>query len=421
MSERVFEQAHWKPAYGAYNRDTMHRKVDDLLGLSREKGLEVQHDADLSHEFISRSFDRWDGSSDESLEGDFCFVVPPRISRGSDVYAAEVEPLLPILRHFPVDIRQRAFVGLPPFLVDAYGHHGRGGLMVYTPVMLDMVEDLGLESALQVAKSCVADSIGFARRFTGAKVAGLAATLPNLTDMGRSVATDGIVTTTGHAGTVWLISEIARQHLNSDLPARDVGVIGLGSIGYAFAWVALHLDLCPTVNVYDHRDHVSESAVATLQDRFGPGRVRRHAGVGSLVEASGVIVAAVTSPIDLSGIPRTVLEGRFLIDDSQPAAFNADQAAVNGAQLRWVMGIDGTEDAAITRRGIDGRPPYNYGDGCGLPEANTIWGCEGEAAAVALGDRLDLALARRVEPDDAIKLGGLWEELGIHAVPHLEA
>lgn len=404
---------HWALQYGTYDRAAMLSKVEDLARAS--DGAATEAEVDSSVEFIHRTFDRWEGRSDERVEGDYCFVVPPRISRSSDVYAAEVEPFLPVLRHFPVDIRQRAFVGLPPYLVDRYGRGERGGLMVYTPVFIDMVGDLEFGDALEVARRCVADSVSFAQRFTGVRVAGLAATLPNLTDMGRAVACDGVVTTTGHAGTVWLIAEIVSQGASA-AAGTGIGIIGLGSIGASFAHLALELDLADTVHVHDTRPVVAANVTETLGEKFGSHRVHNHRGLEELLPKSQVVVAAVTTPIDLDTVPDDLVAGRMFIDDSQPAAFDAYQINAKGGQLRWVMGQDLTPGQLVSRRGIDGRRPYNYGDDCGLTDANTLWGCEAEAAAISLTNRLDLALDRRVEPRDAVAIGELWSELGIAAV-----
>lgn len=407
----AMEADHWQLNYGRYDRAAMLAKLHDLSQAADVTGEDIERSA----EFVELTFDRWEGRSQETLEGDFCFVVPPRISRSSATYASEVEPFLPIVRHFPVDVRQRTFVGLPPYLVDRYGEGSGGGLMVYTPVFIDMVDDIAdPQLALDVARGCVRDSVAFAQRFTGVRVAGLAATLPNLTDMGRAVTCDGVVTTTGHAGTVWLIAELVRQHA-ADFAAPNAAVIGLGSIGQAFAWLALEHDLVDQLHLFDTRGHVADNVAASLRERFGDTRVHLHDSVGGVLAKSQIVVAAVTTPIDLDAVPAELVEGRVFIDDSQPAAFDAAQVTAKGATLRWVMGQDRTEGHQLSRRGIDGRAPYNYGDDCGLTDERTLWGCEAEAAAIALTGRLDLALDRRVEPGDAAAIGDLWAQVGIEA------
>ena len=92
---------------------------------------------------------------------------------------------------------------------------------------------------LQIVKNTKAaqyrinEAAGVALNILGSKVMGLGAVMPGMTSYGRKIHQEGLVTTTGHGGTVHLVAETVRNVSERLQSTPRVGILGLGSIGYS--------------------------------------------------------------------------------------------------------------------------------------------------------------------------------------------
>jgi hypothetical protein len=194
---------------------------------------------------------------------------------------------------------------------------------------------------------------------------------------------------------------------------RQVTVIGAGAIGTAAADLLLGDGVTGRVALADTNQGALLRAEGYLQDRHGPRRVILAESVREAIEASDVVLSAVTSPLDLCAIdPDNTLdlEGKLLLDDSVPGSLDPAEVDKRRGMLSWVIGTDRTPGRAITRL------RFNYGE-AGLVRNGDLWGCEAEMGALALSERSDLVINEPVTPERARTIGKLFAEVGVEPAP----
>jgi hypothetical protein len=365
-----------------------------------------------------------DGSVHPDADGSFAFVVPARMSRKNVEYGQEVEQVIPALRYVPRELRSTMMVGLPPFIIDRYkpGPDGKRGYLVFAPVYPDMKDDLSAAELRKAGRKQVDDAVNFAYGRLGTKVVGLGAMLPSVTLYGRTITNPNVITTTGHGGTVHLIFEtIRRAEHEGRVPedtTRSIGVLGLGAIGGSIARIARAEYPDSGMTVYDIREDVAHKIAREIGATIAVSEAE-------VISNSDVIISALPD-VRLSlgelGLGRADMKGRLIVDDSQPAAFSAEEVNDLEATLSWVVGQDG--DSIL-------RSDYTYGDT--LAEPNDLFGCEAEAAAIAMyrteliqqgvstemADRFTrkFAIREAVTPDMVRMIGHLFDRYGISAAP----
>ncbi|MEU8763830.1 hypothetical protein [Streptomyces sp. NPDC048659] len=362
----------------------------------------------------------YEGRVAPDLPADRVFVVPNLLSRHDPARGPEINHLLPLLdTRYGVSASsgQHLIAALPPLVMASYGAHaGRRGLVLQAPVTADLGTDLAPAAAAERISGIVRDTIAFARKRLGAEVFGLGATLPAWTRFGRdAIAVGGNVpvVTTGHGGTVHLIRELTRR-VAGEVPGGGpvrIGVIGAaGSIGTSILTMlladfpGLAFVACDRTTRLGRVDRVVRAAGAE-------GRTRVTDDAGEVLRTCPVTVSASTERLDLDAlVPDADLTGHVLIDDSQPSRVDRDQWNKRGARLLWPIGTSGPADGPLNRR--DG---YRYGPGTGLLHSHDLWGCEAEAAVLALSGDHGAALTGPVTRGAAARVGALLDAAGVRA------
>ncbi len=428
------DDALWQttPEYQRFERSHMHNKVNQVFESVMAEGSSdlsrVQSDYESTLDFVDRSFDMREGLT--KPEGDIgrVFAVPVRTERGDERYESEVYPFVPLLRSeygVSADIRQRTLVGLPPLILDTYDASPNSdlrGAVVLTPLFTDMTSDLtptGSDKEVTNLINTVLENINETARFSqevlGAKVMGLGAVIPSLTDFGRAINQEGLVTTTGHAGTVHLIVETARKVIwekGAEINAR-IGIIGAaGSIGYSSLDTVA--ELLPDFEIIA-QDRNEERLQALVADYESKSHISIESNALDVLRNSDVILTAITGRIDLDKDDPNFeldLSGKYIIDDSQPGCFEREQIEARGGKLLWVVGEDGSDEGFLTRKN-----GYNFGDEAGIMGRRAIWGCEAEAGVIAASKDYEKALRQRVEPRHVRAIGELCARYNVEIAP----
>ncbi len=363
-----------------------------------------------------------DGGIHPDADASFAFVVPTRLSRKNTEYGPEAETIMPLLRYLPNEMRAAFAVGLPPAIIDTYNREsdGRRGYLVLAPLFTDMMEDLDLSDTLKVADAQVNRTIDFAYSRLGAEVQGLGAIIPALTRFGQKITNQNVITTTGHGGTIQLIMDtIDRAEAEGYISQRQlkkIGVLGLGSIGQSIAEITRQRYPDAALRVYDTRAEKTNR----IANAIGAIATQNEA---ELISESQVIISAVTSTIDVEalGLSHAQIRDKLIIDDSQPCSFDPEQVRRLGGQVAWVIGTNSIR-----------RTNYDFG-GSMADTHNDIFGCEGEAAAVAAHYRdliangvgeaearqsiRKIALREAVTADKTAEIGKLFRHYDIQAAP----
>ena len=407
---RAADPALWEPVYGEYDRARQTARLEAVAAALRASDADQAEVEERVEETMRRHaicFDSFEGVSAPDEPASFAFVVPSRLSRFTPDFAAEGDELFPIGALLDPPTRQLLWTGAVPLVVDRYrSANGESGVMLACPLTPDVVVDLGFEGAFEAAQRLVADAVSFATRRFSARVVGLGAILPRLTDYGKTVAGDGVAVTTGHGGTTWLVLETLAQ---LDVAPTDVGVVGVGAIGVAVATGLLDVDGVETVHLFD----TNTERAAQVAESLGP-RVRSAPTLEALLTRSAVTVAATTSPVDLSGTD-VDLTGRWIIDDSQPSCFDYHQVEALGGRLCWVVASDGSDAGTATKYGYWGEV-FGYG-GTGPVHPSHIWGCEAEAHAIALAGSEADCIREPVRLDQTRRIGELCRAAGTAVAP----
>jgi hypothetical protein len=416
----------WYPEYGRYSQQVTYDRLDDIKEHLRETGFwddQAEEDFINSVRFVDRVFEEYDDPESVQSKKSFAFVVPPRMERGREEYSAEVTTVLPIMRQYGSHTRQLIFTDIPPFVLDRYGedHNERNGCILYTPIMADMMTDMknksrdfenpeNQSSPKKVIQQIMEDTVGFAKENLDVDAVGLGAILPKLTKYGEDIKNNHpeLTVTTGHAATVWLIGEILEKAINENYiekPER-VGIIGAGAIGRSTMHHLVESFGYDPEKVYvsDQKTNKSKEAANEIEG------VNVANSNDELINNVDAVVSAVTQPIDMekssSGIQ---VEGKLIIDDSQPGSFDKEQVLARGGKLAWAIGQDKTPDHALT--GGD----FDYAN-TGPARHDQVWGCEAEAYIVHLYPELALH-GREVKPEDVKQVGEKLRETGVEAAP----
>lgn len=386
-----------------------------------------EDEIEASRLFVESSFAMYeempeDGTPHEDVDGSFAFVVPTRLSRKNTEYGEEVEPIMPVLRYLPNELRAAFAVGLPPLILDTYSRDedGKRGYLVLAPIWTDMMEDLDLGQAYEAAVARVNDTVNFAYSRLGAEIQGLGAIIPALTSFGQTIENPNVITTTGHGGTIQLIMETleraAKEEYIEEGQLKKIGVLGLGSIGYSIADITRSNFPDAEIRVYDTRTEKTAKVAEAI------GAIATESEV-EVIRDSEVIISAVTSHIDVEalGLTSADLEGKLIVDDSQPCSFSPEQIKKLGGTVAWVIGHNGIE-----------RSSYNFG-GSMADAKKEIFGCEAEAATMAeyyadlrragmsteeaKDEVRKIALRSPVTPDKVRPIAELFQEYNVEAAP----
>lgn len=361
-------------SYTVGDREQIDFRLGGLIQWLREEHAVHVPESELhaAELFIEAAFVNWEDSfaMPSSRKGGFAFLVPLRMSRLNPEYAGECPIVMPLMRHVPWELRASLLVGMPPFVIDTYGA-GPGclrGFLVWTPIFLDQALDQP-DTVLTDSRVAIDMAVGFAARRFGVDVVGLGAVLPAITRFGATLRDHGVVTTTGHAGTAALVLDIVHRSIAGEHPV--IGVLGLGSIGSSLA-VLLHQEF-PDASIQLHDKRVKqEEILLTKHPQLRDGRTSWSASVEQMLAQCNIVIAAVTSKVDLTGLVSVDLTGKTIIDDSQPAAFDPAQVEALGGRVEWVIGRAPT---------LLARTYFDYGH---MVDAQLdVFGCEAEAGVIA--------------------------------------
>lgn len=366
----------------------------------------VIDDVIRTRSFINSIFDEYENDLEiEKVE--FAFIIPTRASRFDENYWEEVYDFLPALKHLSLKSAFIALSSLPPFRIEMYGDKGESssGALIFAPVFSDMLKDYRNKLLLsRRVRKRINETVLFAHQRFGVKYVGLGAILPKLTKYGKTIKVD-VVTTTGHAGTTWLVQETVKETIknNPHLPKDiTIGFIGGGAIGSASMRVLakelpdakfITFDKRPEINIKNQKNMQKIDRILKIAESNN-----------QLIEESHLIVSAITSMVDVSQVD---LSGKIIIDDSQPGSFDRKQVESQGGELIWVIGEDDSKNKFITRR-----QGYSYGPH-GLNSSSDIWGCEAEVAAIAYAGVPEFAVKDAVSIKDVDNFDRLFKELGV--------
>jgi hypothetical protein len=426
------------PNYTAFDRDQMLQRLDEVAAAvaieTDADGVDIKQAWLESQAFVDASFDFFEGRRDIGRPLSRAFCVPMRSTRDDDANASESTPFIPLYdpKRFAVssDKRMRGIYGLPPTVLDTYTKSdcdNETGALVLVPMYSDMLNDIWPDRTdfaaaarmAEVAGAVLSASAQFAHRRLGARVLGLGAILPHptITNFGRRLhAIDGmedLVTTTGHGGTVYMIVQTVRKILSeTSIRSRGrIGVIGgAGSIGWSTTVAALEM-------IDDHEIYTYDKRLADLrtQARFS-NKITVARTAANVLRDANIIVSAVTGRINLDNdeFAGLDLDGKVIIDDSQPGCFDKEQVEARGGKLVWVVGEDGSDSEFITRDGLHTNGvPFNYGDNAGLYGRSSEFACGQEAAVIAQRGAYDHAITGPVTPDNVRQIGKLFEDSGV--------
>lgn len=403
----------WCPEYGRYDQGITYQRLEEIRKYLQKTGVwnqETEKDFISSVRFVDTVFEEYQNPETFVHKRSFAFVVPNRMERGREEYSAEVTTKLPIMKHFGSYTRQLVFTDIPPFVLDRYGDGAseRNGYMVYAPVMTDMMKDHSRPR--EKFQEIMDHTIEFADNNLGVDTVGLGAILPKLTNYGESVKKKypELTVTTGHAATVWLIGETLKRAIDEGYvkEPEKTGIVGAGAIGRSTMHYLIEgLGYKPEdIYITDDLFNKSRKVANEIQN------VNVANSNAELMDNADVIISAVTRPIDLEDTHSNGdIEGKLIIDDSQPGSFDKEQVSSRNGILAWVIGKDNSPDRILT--GGD----FDYA-GLGPAEFDQVWGCQAEALIAYLSPELALH-GREVELTDVVNIGKKMRELGISAAP----
>lgn len=424
------------PDYSSFSRARLLANLDMTAAVVAEETdadrIELAEALADSQCFVHSAFDYFEGKRDLGRSIARAFCVPMRSTRDDEFSASESTPFLPLYdpQRFGVDSdkRMRGMYGIPPTPLDTYTKSdadNETGALVLVPVYADMLTDpwTDVNDLAAVSGLILKAAIQFAHIRLGAKVVGLGATLPHpsVTNFGQHLhaidGMEGLITTTGHGGTVYMIVETVRKVLyeTSIESGGRIGVIGgAGSIGWSTIVALLEMIEDHKIHSYDRRV-MDLNSYATLSDR-----IHVAESAADVLRETNIIVAAVTGRIDLddkefAGID---LAGKIIIDDSQPGCFARRQVEERNGKLVWVVGEDSSSSKFISRDGLHTNGvPYNYGDHSGLVGHHSEFACGQEAAVIAKYGAYEHAVGGPVTPDDVRTIGRLLKDAGATVAP----
>jgi hypothetical protein len=384
------------------------------------------------------------------------FIVPLRGTRKDESFSSDTEPFYPLLSRnngVSAAVRMRMIYGHHPAMIETYSTSEKSnerGAVVFAPLLEDMIKDINPDKGNLAQKyelqalgaAVILATASFVHEQLGAKVVGLGATIPKMTDYGKLLTAfdparfENLVTTTGHGGTVWAIGETVKELaipkageksalINFD---GNLGILGgAGSIGWSSTeYMLQHPDFKDVkVHSYDWRKGAVDERLAGYEQEHGARPdVNIKSNEREVLESSTIIVAAVTRPIDLDKIEKETggqpidLTGKVIIDDSQPGSFNRQQVEARGGKLAWVVVEDGSDNGFMTRDGLyTGGVPYSYGNEEGLYGPKSEFPCGAEAAVIAKYAAYHDAIREEVTSEKARKIGEWMCQAGIRVAP----
>jgi predicted amino acid dehydrogenase len=395
---------------------TFNYKYDKQKALNRLISLEstsnelVRDDVIRTKEFLHGVFEEFENSI-QLEQVSYAFVIPTRASRFSEGYWQEVYDFFPALRHMN---RHDAFVfisSIPPFRIEMYGQEGQSssGVLIFAPIFSDMLQDFKSKLMLRrFVRKRINETVQFARDRFGVKYVGLGATLPKLTNYGKTIKAN-VITTTGHAGTTALIKRTVLEVINRKPHMQEeitIGFVGGGAIGLASMQTLAKA--LPNANFisYDKRQSVNKKNQSILK-KYGKNLYIASSN-RELIDNSQLIVSAITSNIPLKNID---LSGKVIVDDSQPGSFDRQEVIDCGGELIWVIGEDESQSRFVTRR-----QGYSYGPN-GLHSSSNVWGCEAEVASIAYLNNPELSVQEAVSLEKIDLIDEIFQELGISVAP----
>jgi hypothetical protein len=327
------------------------------------------------------------------------FVVPVRLSRDHPEYSDEIRPLVHALRYVPDELVPWFMSDQLPFVFDRYKD---GGYPICAPITADMQRDLATHSAtapIKAGRARVNEAVelGYA---LGAREFGYGATLPGLMHYGKATARENVITTTGHGGTTALMCMLIEQ-VGSQVPAERglrIGSLGLGTIGLAATQVIA--DMYPQSEV-----HVSEPDQDKVRKLVSaePERYTVHPNAKGVIESCDIIISTATTTFNLADaaadnhVAVESMEGKVVLDDSQPHSFIPEEVVALGGVVAEVIGRDWSG-------GLQRLSEFGYG-GTLQNRKLDAFGCELEVATLARL-RKDLLREGKSPQEVAAVLGG---------------
>ena len=431
------------PDYTSFIRRVLSSKLKQVynavLSETNAPVGEVDSAYEKSQFFVDSTFDFYEGKKDLGRRIGRAFVVPMRSNREDEHYSSESTPFYPLLdpQRFGVtsDIRMRTMYGLPPAILDTYlksEDDKEAGALVLCPMYSDMISDIRPDRdnfsqkirLLEVGGFVLEKTSRFAHLQLGADVVGLGATLPKVTNFGHALrgidGMENLVTTTGHGGTVYMIVETAKKIMKetSVESGGKIGVIGgAGSIGWSSTVAAIEMIKGHKILSYDLN---RERLYGMIGNNKKANKVSVADSVSEVLKDTNIIITAVTGRIDLDDDEYDGLDlnGKVIIDDSQPGCFDAEQVRAKGGELVWVVGEDASDNKFITRDGYytDGAP-YNYGNQSGLFGNYSEFACGQEAAVIRQSEEFHNAISGPVTPDNVRIVGAMFRAARIQVAP----
>jgi len=374
-----------KTFYTTFSEQTVQEKILGLVDyLEQNHADKVSHiELEATRAFVEATFANYNDRPKHGVapdaDGSHAFLVPIRTGRDHEKYGPEMEQSIPAFRYLPNQLRAQMLIGLPPFVIDTYApQNGKQGYLMFVPVSEDMRHDLGQSVSLQskAINQNINAAVDFAYERFGVTHVGLGASLPSYTRFGQKITNEHVTVTTGHGGTIALINKIVADTLEKTLPeangkADSIAVLGLGAIGMRIAEITAQQNPDAKIHVYDPNAKLVGRALALASNIVAAGNE-----VDAIMASQATIsaIAGKSSKLDLEAFGIDNLEGRVIIDDSQPGSVDPLQAEKLGGAVVWVIGSDSM--GKIVRRG------YDYAT---MHDSHTdLFGCEAEVASQAL-------------------------------------
>jgi|GEM_PF-820638 len=386
--------------YTTFSEQTIQEKILGLVDYLEQNHSDKvsQIELETTRAFVEATFANYNDQPKHGVapdaDGSHAFIVPIRTGRDHENYGPEMDQSIPAFRYLPNQLRAQMLVGLPPFVIDTYEpQNGKRGYLMWAPVSEDMRHDLGESISVQskALNQNINAAVDFAYHRFGVTHVGLGASLPSYTKFGQKITNENVTVTTGHGGTIALINKIVASTLEKTLPESDgnpqaISVLGLGAIGMRIAEITAQQYPDAKIHVYDPNPRLVERALAS-----SPNMVAATDETEAIMSSQATIsaIAGKGAKLDLEAFGITDLEGRVIIDDSQPGSVDPLQAEKLGGAVVWVIGSD--TEGKIVRRG------YDYGT---MNNSHTdLFGCEAEVGSQALYEE---ELRRRGLPEKAI-------------------
>jgi hypothetical protein len=357
--------------------DYLHHNHTDADGMSWAELI-------ASRDFLNATLElNADSKAGVDLSGgktSHAFVVPVRLSSQNPEYSDEIRPLVPAFHYVPDELVPYFMRDLQTFIADRYVD---GGYVAVAPITNDMRHDI-LEHAqdkvsfFRLARERVNAAVDLAHSL-GAVDYGYGATLPGVMNWGKATKNTEVTTTTGHGGTTALMDMIIDEAIEKVMPEkRDtlrIGVLGLGRIGLSATQVVAQLHPGVEFNVFDPVAKNVDQLVASHDD---PDRFTRRDNEKDVIENSDIILSTATTTFNLTDpskpnyIDIKSLEGKVIIDDSEPHSFIPEEVIAMGGMVLDVIGRDWS--GKILQRETDFGYGHTLADG-----RRDAFGCELEA------------------------------------------